>query len=222
MARKKGLSQQAGPVTPASGQFAGQTFASYRQLQNARAIAAGYPSHAVKLATTRKPASSLLDNPARFKQSTAGRANEAVLALRRDPGLTLAQAARLAHTTPGAMKRYAGTSLERVGNRLIPKKNDRAIAVMSVLTPQGPIVGLVQGSRARDLIVRHSAWLNAVINSASPMSVRELKKFARRSVVVNGRRVQFVSTLAEVQHLVRLGLYTGAGPYDTGDMDVAA
>ncbi len=223
MARTKGLSQQSGPVTPKSGDFAGQTFSSYRQLQNARAQAKGHPSHATRLATPKAPAPSVLGDIARFEQSTPGRANRAVLELRRDPGLTFTQAAKLAKTTPGAVKRYAGTSLERVGSRLIPKKLDSAIASMSMLTTDGPIVGLVSGSKTRNLLGRHSALVNAVINAPSPKNVRELAKLEKRlATLADGRRVRIVSNLAQVQDLVRRGLYSGNGPYDTSNADVAA
>ncbi len=223
MARARGLSQQAGQVTPKRGPFAGQTFDSYRQLQNIRAQAKGYQSHATRLATPKKPAPSLLNDVAKFEKSTPGRANQAVLALRHDPGLTLAQAAKLAKTTPGAVKRYASGSLERVGSRLIPKKLDSAIAPMSMLTTDGPIVGLVSGSKTRNLLGRHSALVNAVMNTPSPKNVRELAKLERRLVTLaDGRRVRLASNLGQVQDLVRRGLYSGNGPYDTSNADVAA
>jgi len=223
MARTKGLSQQSGPVTPKSGDFAGQTFVSYRSLQNARAQAKGYQSHATRLATPKKPAPSLLSDPDKFEKSTAGRANQAVLELRRDPGLGLAQAAKLAKTTPGAVKRYAGTSLERVGKNVLPKKDDRALATMSVLTSDGPVVGIVRGSKMRNRISQHNAWLNQVINAPSPANMRKLATFAKHPLIfADGRRASFASSLAEVQDLVRRGLYSGNGPYDTENLDVAA
>lgn len=223
MARTKGLSQQSGSVTPKSGDFAGQTFVSYRSLQNARAQAKGHQSHATRLATPKEPASSVLSDVAKFEKSTAGRANRAVLELRRDPGLTFTQAAKLAKTTPGAVKRYAGTSLERVGKKMLPKRDDRALVTMSVLTSDGPVVGIVRGSKMRNRIGQHNAWLNQVINAPSPANTRKLAKFAKRPLIfADGRRASFASSLAEVQDLVRRGLYSGNGPYDTENLDVAA
>jgi len=223
MARAKGLSQQAGPVKPKRGQFAGITFQSFRQLQNARAQAKGHKSHAVRLATPRKLAAPLLSDAERFKKSAAGRANMAVLKLRSDPGLTLAQAAKRAGTTPAAVHRYAGRSIDRVGNRIQAKTQDSALAEMSVVTPDGPVAGIVKGSKTRDLIGQHHAWMNAASHAPSKENRRELAKFSRRYVTfADSRRVNFVSTVEQLQRLVRLGLFDNSGPYDTENLPVAA
>lgn len=216
-------SQKAGPYTPTRGKFAGFTFRSYRNYQSAHAKAKGFSSSSTRLASPKKPTKRLLGDAGGFAKSTAGRANRAVLELRRDPDLTLAAAAKRAKTTPAAVRRYAGSSLERKGNRVAPKAFDHAVVPMGVLTPEGHVVGLVRGRKTHQLIGHHDTWINAVINSPSPANIRQLAKFERRSVTfADGTRVRMVWNLEQIQDLVRRGLYNNSGPYDTSDMAVAA
>ncbi len=167
-------SQKAGPYTPTRGSFKGQTFRSYRAYQTAHAHRKGFKSAATRLASPRKPSPKVFSSEARFEKSAAGRATRAYLALRRDPSLTLVQAAKSAGTTPSATRRYAGKSLERKGNRVVPIREDTIAVPMTVNTVDGSVAGIVKGSKTRNLVGTHSAALSVALTFPSPEYVRML------------------------------------------------
>jgi len=223
MARVKRLSQQAGQVTPKSGAFAGQTFGSYRQLQNARAQAKGHPSHATRLATPREPSASLLATKKLFDETAAGRATRAYLDMRSDSSLTVTEATKKNHTTPSALRRYVGAALQRKGARVVATQADTIAVPMLVNVTAGSVAGVVRGSRDRDLIGSHSAALAAALTKPNPARIRKLAQFKGRSVTLaDGRRVDLLWNIDEAKSLARRGLLTHAGPYDVAGMPSAA
>jgi len=207
-------SQRPGSYTPTRGSFKGQTFRSYRAYQTAHAQRKGFKSAAVRLASPRKPSPKTFSSEEAFQKSTAGRATRAYLALHRDPDLTLAQAAKAAGTTPAAIWRYAGPSLERKGSRVVPIREDAIAVPMTVDTVNGSVSGIVEGSRARKLIGAHKAALSAAFTYPSPQHARELATYKGRTIqFVDGRRVELLGDLQEARTLARRGLLSNDGPY---------
>jgi len=216
-------SQKSGSYTPTRGSFKGQTFRSYRAYQTAHAQRRGFKSAATRLASPRKPSLKTFSSEDAFGKSTAGRATRAYLALRRDPSITLAQAAKAAGTTPGAIRRYAGASLERKGSRVVPTRADTIAVPMTVNTVNGSVSGIVEGSTARDVIGAHSAALSAALTYPSPQHARMLAAYKGRTIrFADGRRVELLGDLQEARTLARRGLLSNVGPYDVSGMRSAA
>jgi len=143
--------------------------------------------------------------------------------MRRDSTLTLAQAAKNAHTTPGAMRRYIGAALQRKGARVVATQADTIAVPMLVNMTAGSVAGVVRGSRDRDLIGSHSAALAAALTKPNPARIRKLAQFKGRSVTLaDGRRVDLLWNIDEAKSLARRGLLTHAGPYDVAGMPSAA
>lgn len=218
----KPLSAKAGPYTPSRGHFAGQTFASYRQYQNANAKAKGFSSASTRLASPKKV------QPSKAAVQTKARATRALLALRRIPELTLAQAAKKAGTTPAAVRRYADGNLERQGRRVGVKANDSLTARMSIISSNGSIERAVKGSKQRSLIGEHSAAVSNALAVPSRATLRELRSYRGRSVkLADGTRVELLWDPEDLTRLARLGRLHHGSPYDVGpiaydDFDEAA
>jgi hypothetical protein len=129
--------------------------------------------------------------PRRVTASTAGdrryaevaarnRALDAVSKMRRN-GVSLTRAARDAGTTPDAVRRYAGSALERRGSRWVAKPSDR------LLRRQFTIIIGPGGQHAEALVETHSFRQSSEIGShnadrstflsasASPVAKREAR-----------------------------------------------
>ena len=219
-ARAKGLSQQAGSVTPKSGKFAGQTFPSYRALQNARARAKGFANQAQRLAAPPRAKASAARSAVYSSQQA--KADRVILQLQRasrdGEKLSLSQAARANKTTPAFVRRYSGSSLQVIGSRFEVVANDKASAYMTVLTPEGIDRGLVRGFKARSRIGRHWNAVADVENAPTRANISALEKYGRaKFTFADGRRVQLLSSIDEIEVLTSLGRMPSGGPYgDTG------
>ena len=215
-------SQKAGAYTPTRGMFANRPFVSYRAYQTAHAQSKGFTSAATRLAATRSLSAELVASKT-FDATPGGRATNAYLNMRRDSTLTLAQAAKNAHTTPGAIRRYIGAALQRKGARVVATQTDTIAVPMLVNMTAGSVAGVVRGSRDRDLIGSHSAALAAALTKPNSARIRKLAQFKGRSVTLaDGRRVDLLWNIGEAKSLARRGLLTHAGPYDVAGMPSAA
>ena len=129
--------------------------------------------------------------PRRVTPSTAGdrpyaqiaarnRALDAVSKMRRN-GVSLTRAAREARTTPDAVRRYAGSALDRRGSRWVAKPSDRLLRrQLTTIVGQGgePTEALVEthSSRQASEIGSHNADRSIFLSaSASPVAKREAR-----------------------------------------------
>jgi hypothetical protein len=133
------------------------------------------------------------------ERQTRGRALEAVSYMRRDR-LSLRAAARKAGTTPGTVKRYAGTELkqDRRRGRYTITGGDRLYRPMRVLTNVGIVEVGVSGSRQASLI---GAYWNAVDHYLRSGDDSTLRGFAGRSVA----GVEFETDLTVIDELASRG-----------------
>jgi len=93
--------------------------------------------------------------------------------------VSLRTAARRHGTTPETVRRYAGDSLVRQGQRYVPTPSDRSFQRMSVLSSDGVVDVDVRGSQARSAVGRH--W-NAIQRFAATGDVGVLTPFAGKRV----------------------------------------
>jgi hypothetical protein len=189
-------SQRAGSYPPTRGQFAGQTFTSYRAYQNAHARTKGFASAATRLAAPRtvsaKDDAAILARPSRL------RVLDALNRMRH--GESIGKAAREASTTVATVKRYAASALGKgAGGRLVARPSDRYPAVMTVITTAGPKPMVVVGSRSRRLLGEHTAAVRRFLESGD---VRHLQPFEGKTIEVDGGRVPLVT---DARLLTRLG-----------------
>lgn len=207
----------AGVYTPTRGQFAGQAFPSYRQYQNTVARTKGFTSVAKRLATPRAPIAKAMS----LQGSTAGRASQAVLELRRNPNLSLAQAAKNAHTTPAAVKRHAGKQLTKRGNKVVVKKVDTLVVRMKIDSTNGTIAGFVRGSKTRDRIGKHSGIVGTALKSPSAANIRRLARYRGHTVTLaDGTAVPLLWDYYEALRLATQGKLDPDGPYDDADLEL--
>ena len=76
-------------------------------------------------------------------------------------GESLSQAARAEHVKPATVRKYLGSQFRQdaPGKRWKPTKSDRLTAHMTVLTPLGPTMVPVRGSRERTRLGGYEAAL---------------------------------------------------------------
>ena len=106
---------RARPYTPSAGRFAGRTFHTEREYRNALARAKGYRSWDAQRQSS-APRVRTARDLARLRPSSREahqRVGTALTLMHNDPTLSATEAARRAHTTPEAMKRYGGEALIR-------------------------------------------------------------------------------------------------------------
>lgn len=181
MARKPITS--ANPYTPQRGQFAGETFYSQRQYQNALARAHGYDSLSERQRAA-KPISRArdLDRLRPAEREARGKVLKA-LSLMRNDGLSVGRAAREAGTTPNAVRRYAGNALEKdARGRYSAKPYDRLARQMEFYTDRGRITLEVRDSRSASRIGK---YMNAVNRYLTTGDDRPLRAFRGQSVRVD-------------------------------------
>jgi hypothetical protein len=100
--------------------------------------------------------------------------------MRRD-GVSLTRGARDARTTPDAVRRYAGSALDRRGSRWVAKPSDRLLRrqLTTIVGPGGePSEALVEthSSRQASEIGSHNADRSIFLSaSASPVAKREAR-----------------------------------------------
>ncbi|MGA2805878.1 MAG: hypothetical protein ABSF89_16065 [Acidimicrobiales bacterium] len=136
----------------------------------------------------------------RFAEVAArNRALDAVSRMRRD-GVSLTRGARDARTTPDAVRRYAGSALDRRGSRWVAKPSDRLLRrqFTTIVGPGGgPEEALVEtrSSRQASEIGRHNADASIFFSaSASPVAKREARA---RLVRRHGKRAGLRAVLSD-------------------------
>jgi hypothetical protein len=121
-----------------------------------------------------------------------------------EEGLTLAQAARAAHTTPNNVQRYAGSGLVREGNgRYVVRHRDTARRYMKVLTTEGEIDLLVRNRRTARAIGAHWSAVRIYLEKGDDAPLRNLKT---RTIRVDGVTYEFERDTAVIERLGRAGV----------------
>src|SRR6266542_3113127 len=149
----------AGTYTPKSGPFAGETFRSYRQYKNATARAKGFESYSVQSKVSRPQRSTpriigsaeKLAGLSTVEGEKRSRAFKAIALARRD-NLSPSAAAKAAGTTLGTVKKYAGSALDKQGNRYVIKEYDHLSRHTTIPTPDGTLSVIVNDSRTASLL----------------------------------------------------------------------
>lgn len=196
---------RAHPYTPKSGKHAGETFTSERQYRNALARDKG---QANLYRQQREPR--VIGSATKFaeldksEKVARARALDAVRWMRRD-GMSLAQAARKADTTPNTVIRYAGAALDQRDGRYQPKPYDRLVRPMRFATYTGVRWLPIHDSRSARLVGQY--W-RAVRQYLDTGDTRAVQRFRGRSITVDKLAYPFV-TEPEMLDLLR----------DAGELD---
>jgi hypothetical protein len=216
----------AGAYTPSRGRFSGQSFPSYRQYRNALARQHGFPSwyaqqraprpirtpqaaahltpaewearkdalHALSLMRHGKPRSQLLRE---------GRPKSLVALATQARPLSLAEAAKEAHTTPNTVLRYVGSALTKdTSGRYVARARDKLYRPMRFLTANGRIDLDVRDSRTARQIAR---YMNAVRRYGRTGRDEGLDEFRGKSIRVGGAKYEFVTDLDVLDRLADAG-----------------
>jgi hypothetical protein len=102
------------------------------------------------------------------------------LAHMRSDGFSLTRASKEVGTTPATVKKYAGAALQRTPvGRLVAKPSDRFYRRMTVVTPNGPTLVEIRGSRTASMVGKHA---NAVRKFVETGDSSDLKAFRDKRV----------------------------------------
>lgn len=218
--------------TPKSGALAGRTFAnegryraalaaqrgytSHRQLLHAQARESGYISREARLAAPRpiRTLAQLVRLTPR-QADTRGRALDALSEMRRNPKLSLTRAAQDAETTPGAVRRYAGSSLTRERGRLRTTTTDRLYRNLQVaIDTPGMRRGGALGGEVRNIGISSSRTASAVGRHWSALQrylhhgdYAALAKYRGRTFTADGVTYTFLTDRDKIAELADLGVF---------------
>lgn len=218
--------------TPKSGALAGQAFASegryraalarergftsHRQLLNVQARERGYASREASLAASRPIRTRGQFSRLTVRQAdTRGRALDALSQMRRNPHLSLTRAAQDAETTPGAVRRYAGTSLTKERGRVRTTKSDRLYRPMKVaIDTPGMSRGGALGGEVRSIGISSSRTATAVGRHWSALQrylhhgdYAALAKYRGRTFTADGVTYTFLTDRDKIAELADLGIF---------------
>lgn len=197
---------RANPYTPQRGSLAGITFTTERQYRNALARLKGFRSwYAQQQAarTVRTGADLARLRPA--EREARQRALDAVR-LMRTRGLSLHRAAADAGTTVNAVKRHAGSALDRTASgRYRATAYDRMVRPMLVPTPTGPVVLDVRDSRTASKL---GAYWVAVGHYLETGDDRPLRTFRGKGITVNKRFYPFITDRTVIVRQADAGVIT--------------
>jgi hypothetical protein len=125
------------------------------------------------------------------KQDVHRNVVQAVADMRRNPKLSLRQAATDNNTTPGTVQKYAGSVIRRgPGRRFTVAPSDRFYAPVHFYTAQGRVTIGTTDSRARSKIGR---YMNAVDRYLKTGLTDHLKEFRGQSVRVQKVQYPFIT-----------------------------
>jgi hypothetical protein len=117
----------------------------------------------------------------------------------RSEGLSLKQAARHAHTTPGTVRKYIGGVIsKRPSGRYAAAPSDRLTRYVWFLTKDGKVERAVRGSRQAERLARHMAAVDRYLKTGDTDPLGEFESQGIRS------RNQFHPFLTDTDALDRL------------------
>jgi hypothetical protein len=179
------------PYTPRSGQFAGITFASERQYRNALARTRGFTSWSEQQRQTRKVRSGAEVAKLRPSEREArSRALEALSRMRSE-GLSLRAAAKASGTTANAVRRHAGSALERTNNgRYRAKESDRLVRGLRFPTESGVVTLNVKDSRTSSRLADYWHAVRTYLRTGNTIGLR---KFRNKHIRVDKRAYRFIT-----------------------------
>ena len=142
-----------------------------------------------------RTAEQLAARPERFK-SLWDRIIGAISKMRED-NVSLERASQDTRVSPKAVKRWAGSALQKSGSgKWSPKKDDDLLRVLLVHTPEGRREIGVRGFRKARQIAEYS---NAVSLYVQTGDSSKLKKFRGKNIrATNGEQISLLTDLAEV------------------------
>lgn len=137
-----------------------------------------------------------------LESSPGDRAFDVLSLMRRNPGLSLRQAADAARTDPRTVRRHAGRALSRRGRRWQATPYDRYPREMTVLTPAGPSAETIRDSRTASLLAEH---LNAVREFIETGDERALQRLPRTVIHIRGQPVRLETDPFRLERLAAGG-----------------
>lgn len=194
---------RARPYTPRAGALANQTFHSERQYRNALARLHGFQSFATQQRSEKVVRSRAAYEKLRPAEREARDRVLDALARSRREGISLSRAAREAHTTPAAVRRYGGSYIKRgKGTRLEVADRDRLYRQMKVLMADGIATIDVYDSRTASALGEY--W-SAVKHWLETGDDRALRRLRRKSIRTGKRTYLLITDLEVIERLGRAG-----------------
>jgi hypothetical protein len=100
----------------------------------------------------------------------------------RSEELSLKQAARLAHTTPGTVRKYVGRVItKKASGRYAAAPSDRLTRYVWLLTKDGKVEVAVRGSRQASRVARHMAAVDHYLRTGDADPLAEFEGQGVRS-----------------------------------------
>lgn len=127
---------------------------------------------------------------------------DAIALKRRNPKLSLSEAAKQTGTTIKTVRRYTGSALEVRSGRLDVTARDRIPRNLRFLTAKGQVAVRVTNSRDASRIARYN---NAVRKYLMTGDTAGLQPYAGKSVRAGGVTYEFVTDPAALNRLARAG-----------------
>jgi len=202
MARPPGA--KSGSYTPTRGKKKGLTFSSKRQYENRLAQDKGFRSRYQQQKQARKVRGGEDVRGLRPAERAArGRALDALSKMRTE-GLSLQAAAKASGTTVNAIKRHAGSALEKSSpnGRYRAKQTDRLARTLQFPTETGSIGLDIRDSRSASRI---AAYWNAVKRYLETGDASGLRRFRGKTVRVNKRGYPFITDPQVLDRLADAG-----------------
>jgi predicted transcriptional regulator len=135
-------------------------------------------------------------------RETQRRVLDALALKRRQPALSMTEAARRSGTTVKTVRRYAEPALETRSGRLDARDSDKIARDLRFLTDRGYVTIRVTNSRDATRVARHG---NAVRKFALYGDDSALKRFEGKSLKAGGKTYQFITDRATINRLARAG-----------------
>lgn len=105
-------------------------------------------------------------------------------------GKSLSRAARLAHTSPRTVLKYAAGSLTKAAGVYVAQRVDHAPRRMKLMTPLGLTVETITGSRVAS---RVATYMSAVDHYLRTGDASRLRAFAGKAVRAGKQRFPFIT-----------------------------
>ncbi len=138
--------------------------------------------------------------PKSISRDPERRALDAVVWMRK--GKSRSHAARLAHTTPDTIAKYAAKAVRRAKEgRYVPRKSDRILRDMRFLGPQGVIPARVD---SRDATQVAKFW-NALNTYLRTGKTRQLYSFRGKTIKSGRKKLNFVTDISLLERLAHAG-----------------
>jgi hypothetical protein len=126
------------------------------------------------------------------------------LALARREGIPIERAAPRSGTTLSEVRRCAGSAIVHRNGHWWAKPHDNLPRPMRFMVDRGYVALTILDSDEASLIGEHANAIRAYLQP--PHSTKQLKRFERAYVVVDGKRYEFVTDPRTINRLARAGV----------------